>query len=83
MSLYAYQVGANSIQLPPKLSRCVSCKADYKSDYPVRGKDINDNTRSVRLNSVGNPYKVIIGVAGAEGLEEGDFMLELRLEANK
>ncbi len=77
-SLYAYQVGLSNNQLPPQLSRCVSCEADHKWDYKRRGKT-QDHTREVRLNAINNPYKVVIGVVGAEGLTQGDFTLEIKL----
>lgn len=76
MSLYAYQVGTTSTQMVPNLSSCVSCEADHKWDYPKKGKT-QDHTRSVELFSVNNPYKVVIGVAGAEGLTEGEFLIQI------
>lgn len=80
LSLYAYQVGLANEQLPPDLSRCVTCEADHKWDYKRRGKT-QDHTRKVRLNAINNSYKVVIGVVGAEGLMEGDFELEIVIKA--
>lgn len=77
-SLYAYQVGMNNEQLPPNLNSCVTCEADYKWDYKRRGKT-QDHTRQVRLNAINNPYKVVIGVVGAEGLTDGEFTIEIKL----
>jgi hypothetical protein len=79
MSLYAYSTGMNSNSYPPELSTCVSCEADHKWDYPKKGKT-QDHTRHVSLNAVNNPYKVVIGVAGAEGLTKGDFYLKISLK---
>ncbi|MBC8753304.1 hypothetical protein H2O64_01390 [Kordia sp. YSTF-M3] len=78
LSLYAYEVGLTNEQLPPNLSSCVTCEADYKWDRKWRGKT-QDHTRNVRLNAINNPYKVVIGVVGAEGLTESDFTLEIKL----
>ncbi|EDP98061.1 hypothetical protein KAOT1_12627 [Kordia algicida OT-1] len=81
-SLYAYQVGAANNQLPPNLSSCVTCEADYKWDYKRRGKT-QDHTRQVHLNAINNPYKVVIVVVGAEGLTSGDFTLEIKLNGGE
>ena len=78
-SLYAYQDGVSSKAYPPDLPRCVSCEADHKWDYPKRGKTQN-HTRSVSLNAIQNPYRVVIGVVGAEGLDTGKFQVQVTLE---
>lgn len=81
-SLYAYEVGTvvdNNIV--PNLSQCIRCEADYKWDYKVKGKT-QDHTRHVRdILAIANPYQVIIGVVGANGLKEGAFRLEVRKKA--
>ncbi len=79
MSLYAYSIGQGSNRLVPGLSSCISCEADHKWDYAHQGKT-QDHTRSVRLNAINNPYTVVIGVTGAEGLSEGDFDVQIHLE---
>ena len=82
LSLYAYEVGLTNEQLPPNLSSCVTCEADYKWDRKWRGKT-QDHTRKVRLNAINNPYKVVIGVVGAEGLTVSDFTLEIKLNGGE
>lgn len=77
MSIYAYQDGTTSQAFPLNLSSCVSCEAEHKWDYPKRGKT-QDHTRTVFLNSVRNPYRVVIGVAGSNGLTEGSFKLRIK-----
>lgn len=79
MSLYAYQDGTSNSVYPPQLSSCVSCEADHKWDYPKKGKT-QDHTRSVQLNAINNPYRVVIGVAGAEGLSQGSFKIQIKVE---
>lgn len=79
-SLYAYSGGNGAIV--PDLPSCVSCEADYKWDFKHRGKT-QDHTRSVQLRAVNNPYPVIIGVVGANGLSEGAFTLEVILEGGE
>lgn len=78
-SLYAYQDATTSEVFPPELQRCVSCEADHKWDYPKRGQT-QDHTRSVKLNAIQNPYRVVIGVAGVEGVTEGEFRLEIAVQ---
>ncbi|MBK6525622.1 MAG: hypothetical protein IPG07_08740 [Crocinitomicaceae bacterium] len=79
MSIYAFTVGTTSTVMVPELTSCVSCEADHKWDYPKKGKT-QDHTRSVYLNATTNPYRVVIGVAGAEGLMNGTFVLDVALK---
>ncbi len=79
MSIYAYMTGTTSTAMVPDLSSCVTCEAEHKWDRPRRGKT-QDHTRTVYLNAVNNPYRVVIGVAGAEGLEEGEFVIQIKTE---
>jgi hypothetical protein len=77
-SLYAYEVGqVDESNTVPNLASCVRCEADHKWDRPRRGKT-QDHTRTVRnILALRNPYQVVIGVAGAEGLDEGAFTLRI------
>lgn len=75
-SIYAYSGGGS--HLPPTLPYCTSCEADYKWDYKYAGKT-QDHTREISLRAVNNPLPVTIGVVGAQGLDEGEFTLELRM----
>lgn len=79
MSLYGYQDGVSSTSYPPNVTSCVSCEADHKWDYPKRGKT-QDHTRSIEFTSIRNSYRIVIGVAGAEGLTEGDFDIQISVE---
>jgi hypothetical protein len=79
-SLYAYQDGTTSKVMPPELSSCVSCEADHKWDRPHKGKT-QDHTRSVSLNAINNPYRVVIGVTGADGLSSGKFQIQIKTKA--
>ena len=79
-SLYGYQVGTTNFSTPPNLASCVSCEADYKWDYPKRGKT-QDHTRTIEFNSIANPYNIFIGVAGADGLDHGGYTIEINLKS--
>ena len=78
-SLYAYEVGTISeSNTVPTLTQCIRCEADHKWDYKVKGKT-QDHTRHVRdILAIANPYQVIIGVTGADGLKEGAYRLEVK-----
>lgn len=78
MSLYAYSGGGGA--LPPELSSCVSCEADFKSDRPfARGRDRTGPNREVELRAVNRGYPITIGVVGANGLSSGSFRLEVEI----
>ncbi len=79
-SIYGYQVGTNRYPIVPNLDRCVSCEADHKWDYKKRGKT-QDHTRTIRFNSTTNPYNIFIGVTGADGLDHGEYTLEINLKS--
>jgi hypothetical protein len=80
-SLYAYEVGTiDKSTTVPNLSRCIRCEADHKLDYKMRGY-VQDHTRRVKdILAIANPYQVLIGVTGANGLKEGSFTLLLKLK---
>lgn len=79
LSIYAYTIGTTSTSVPPNVSSAVSCEAEYKWDRPKRGQT-QDHTRTVKLNSVTNPYNVVIGVAGAKGVTAGDYDLKVDIQ---
>lgn len=79
MSLYAYQDGTTKTIFPPELSSCVTCESDFKRDRPIRGK-VQDHTRSVYLNAINNPYRVVIAVVGSNGLTTGGFQIQIKTE---
>jgi hypothetical protein len=81
-SIYAYEVGATNNELVPHLNSCIRCEADHKWDRPKVGKS-QDHTRTVTdLVAINIPYKVVIGVAGAEGLATGGFTLKVAMKSN-
>ena len=79
LSLYGYQIGREKVILPEDLQYCVTCEADHKREYLRRG-ELPTSTRTMRFNAIANSYKVVIGVAGAGGLSEGDYTLEITLK---
>ena len=79
MSIYAYQDGTTKTVYPPNVNSCVTCEADYKWDRPKKGKTQN-HTRNIYLNAINNPYRVVIGVAGADELSTGGFKIQIKTE---
>ncbi|MCP4441029.1 MAG: hypothetical protein GY810_19065 [Aureispira sp.] len=79
VSLYGYQVGTNNYIVAPDLNRCVTCEASYDGEITT-GKKAQER---MRFNSIKNEYNIVIAVAGAKKLKEGDFKLVVRLETNR
>lgn len=81
LSIYGYQVGKGNNAMPPNISSCVACESERKWDRPRVGKTQN-HTRSVYFNSTTNDYRIVIGVAGANGLKTGTFKVKFDLKAD-
>ena len=85
INLYALRQGMRQQQTPPDVTSAISCEASYpiyanvSKTKRVTNKD--DGTRKVEYISVNSPYSILIGVAGAEGLTEGDFSLKVEIKA--
>jgi hypothetical protein len=77
-SIYAYTDGVKSTAFPPKLYGCVECEAEHKWDYPKRNLT-QDHTRTVTVSNANNPYRVVIGVVGANGLSTGKYTLKIKV----
>jgi hypothetical protein len=79
MSIYAYTTLPGNTDMVPNLGSCIECEAEHKWDYQKRGKT-QDHTRTVNLSSMGSDYRVVIGVAGADGLDNGSFVIKIKTE---
>ncbi len=79
-SIYAYEIATEKNDLVPNLPSCIRCEADHKWDYKKKGK-VQDHTRTVTdLIAISSPYRVVIGVTGAEGLSDGEFTLKIDMK---
>ena len=79
MSLYAYQVGQIAENtIVPNLPSSIRCEADFKWDRPRVGKTQNHTRTVSNLVAIRNPYKLVIGVAGADGLKAGSYKLQIK-----
>ena len=78
ISLYAYTMGTTNSYLPPNVPTTVSCESSQGTNK--RSERYNPGgSEKVTLNAIRNPYKVVIGVAGAQKLDKGAFQLKLTL----
>jgi hypothetical protein len=79
VNLFAYSTGVNSNVLPPNVPNVVSCEASHGGRKYLNQPFNPGETERIELNAIRNPYDVVIGVAGAQGITEGDFDLEIEL----
>jgi hypothetical protein len=84
INLYALrQSAAGEHQVPPNVTSAISSEASYPiyanmgGGKRVQNKD--KGYREVEFISVNRPYSILIGVAGAEGETEGDFVLRIEV----
>ena len=80
LSAYAYQIGANSMAIVPDLSRCVRCEVDHHRDRLRAGQSPTTRRKVKDLLALRNPYRVIFGVVGGEGAQEGGYTLQINLK---
>lgn len=78
VNVYAYTIGATDFtHVAPNLSSAVSCEAGYD-----QVKDSNPGkAETIKLNAATNPYNVVIGVAGPDGVTSGEYTLSVALKA--
>ena len=74
VSLYALQAGTSGTELPPELNSAVSCETSAD-----RETDSNPGVSEAIKITGYNPYRLIIGVAGANEAIAGAFTVELWL----
>ena len=84
INLYALRQSAQGEQqVPPNVTSAISSEASYPiyanlgGGKRVQNKD--KGYREVEFISVSRPYSILIGVAGAEGEMEGDFVLRIEI----
>ncbi|HMS39444.1 MAG TPA: hypothetical protein PKE69_04405 [Pyrinomonadaceae bacterium] len=86
ISLYALRQGssANDQTVPPNVKSAISCEASYPIYANLGGgrtvKNKDAGTRKIEYISVGSAYSILIGVAGAKGATEGEFVLKVEIK---
>lgn len=83
INLYALRQGAAETAAPPNITSAISCEASYPIYANTGGgrrvRNADDGTRKIEFMSVSKPYSILIGVAGAEGLTDGSFTLNVEI----
>ncbi len=75
LSVYLLQFGVGSGQVPPEVSAAVTCEAGFDQT-----NDSNPGVaESASVTATTNPYQVLVGVAGAQGVSSGGFSLRVDL----
>lgn len=81
INLYALRQGVGETSVPPHVSSAISAEASYPLYANVgNGRKVSnaDNgVRKVEFMSVGSPYSILIGVAGAQGARDGEYKLNV------
>ncbi len=85
INLYALRQSATGEQqVPPNVTSAISCEASYPIYANMGGGKTVSNpdsgVRKVEFISVGSPFSILIGVAGAHGLEAGDYTLNIDIK---
>ncbi len=86
INLYALRQSSNPREqpVPPNVQQAISCEAKYPIYANLPGgrvaKNKDDGIRKIEYISVDSPYSILIGVAGAKGLTEGDFKLNISIK---
>lgn len=85
ISLYALRQGASTSDqtVPPNVKSAISCEASYPIYANLPGgrtvKNKDNGTRKIEYISVGSPYSILIGVAGAKGATAGEFTIKIEI----
>jgi hypothetical protein len=87
ISLYALRQGTSAIDqtVPPNVKSAISCEASYPIYANLPGgrtvKNKDDGTRKIEYISVGSAYSILIGIAGAKGITDGEFSLKVEIKS--
>lgn len=80
INIYGIRQSTNSDfqEIPPNVHSAVC-----DSDYPIYAGRTNmskgGETQDLEFMALNNPYSILIGVAGATGVTEGDFRLQVEI----
>ncbi len=87
INLYALRQGMTRQQNPPDITSAISCEAKYPIYADVsktrRVSNADDGTRTIEYMSINSPYSILIRVAGANGLSEGEFTLNVDFKSRR
>lgn len=86
ISLYALRQGTSVVDqtVPPNVKSAISCEASYPIYANLPGgrtvKNKDNGTRKIEYISVGSPFSILIGVAGAKDSVEGEFTMKIEVK---
>ena len=81
INVYALRLGENNYDLPPDISRAISCEASYPLYAGNPNLRAPAKPQSVEYISVNKSYNIVIGVAGAKDVLSGEFELKIELQS--
>ncbi len=83
INLYALRQGPEETAAPPNITSTISSEAKYPRYANLGGgrkaSDPDNGIRKIEFISIDRPYSILIGVAGAQGLTEGDYKLHINI----
>lgn len=83
INLYALRLGIADESVPPNVQSAISAEASYPKYANLGGgrkaSNPDDGVRKLDFMSISSPYTILIGVAGAHGLTDGSFKLQVNI----
>ncbi len=76
LSIYAYLIHPENSSIVPNVHECIECKTDF-GDEDIENEYFR---KIVYQEKSKEPYRVILGIVGAKGLEKGEFILEIEIK---
>ena len=81
INIYALRLGANNYGSLPGLTSAISCEASYPVYAGTPNTHAPSEAQSVEYISVNKPYNILIGVAGAAGMLDGEYELKIEIKS--
>ncbi len=83
INLYALRLNSNDTSVPPNITSAISAEASYPKYANLGGgksvSNPDDGVRKIEFMSIDSPYTIVVGIAGAHGLKEGEYKLHVNL----
>lgn len=83
INLYALRQAVGETATPPHIESVISATASYPRYANLgggrRASDPDNGVRKIEYMSIDKPYSILIGVAGAQGLTEGNYKLHVNI----
>ena len=76
INIYGFRMKQGSDASPPNISN-VSCEAAYPKYVGTPKLSRSNKAQSIEFAAIQKSYTILIGVAGAKGVESGEFTLDI------